>query len=60
MFADQMRLSDGVTLKLECAHIMTGGEMKCLRCGEIIQHIVEPKVEAGEVQFGDNASIQLS
>ena len=54
MFGDQIKLHDNLTIQLACSHILTGGEMKCVRCGEYPEVVVKNQiVEHSTIEWTD-------
>jgi len=54
MFGDQLKLSDGATIHLQCNHRYTGGEMKCIHCGEYPNTVIQNQiVEHSEINWTD-------
>lgn len=46
MTIDLMRMGDGFQIQLDCGHEVTGGEMKCKRCGKTLEF--KPQITVSE------------
>lgn len=54
MFGDRLKMGDGATVHLQCAHDYSGGEQRCKNCGIFANHVIQNQiVEHTEIDWTD-------